>query len=385
LSTKFSIEESSDGYKRIYGYDKYLPRWYLKRRRALLDYLAQPVLDQIEGKQIIRFSNSGIVLSWAQVLNQLGYIVDVINWDDRGFSPKEDYDLVVFHGGKNFDSIYKKINNKPQTIYFSSGSYWKFSNTREDKRIKDFMRRHGTKIERDRYVYDSEDPVNTVADGIIVLGDPSMKDTYPKEYTSIFTINNASYPDEHFTSAHKTKDYDKARKNFLFFAGSGNIHKGLDLLIDAFKDLDANLYIMTAPDKKVMAVFKSELKQSNIHMVGEVPMRTEKFYEIVDKCAYVILPSCSEGQAGSVVECMNQGLIPIVSKETRLDATDYGVVLNNNSISMIKRTVIAMAQLDCAKVKKMAEITREVALREHSAEKFRKNLKKTIRGIITAT
>jgi glycosyltransferase involved in cell wall biosynthesis len=120
------------------------------------------------------------------------------------------------------------------------------------------------------------------------------------------------------------------------------------------------------------------LKQPNIHLVGEVGMRSPEFYEVMDKCAFVILPSCSEGQAGSVVEAMNQGLIPIVSKATRLDARAYGVVLETVSIRSIQRVVKKMSVLSPAEVKKLSLKTRTTAQTEHSAAHFRSTLKQLI-------
>jgi len=363
----------------VYSYREFLGLFRRGKKRALLSYLAQPVIDSMSGKEITRFSNSGIVISWARVLNELGYIVDVINWDDRNFKPVRPYDLVIFHGGKNFEKIYKNLHGKPKIIHFLTGSYWKFNNEGEDRRRADFKRRHGIETPRDRYIYANEDPVNRAADLIIVLGDPSMKQTY-KQYDNVTTINNASYPDEHFDKVNK--DYSKARNNFLFFAGSGNIHKGLDLLIDAFKNLEEHLYIVTVPDKQVLDTFKKELNLPNIHLIGQVNMRDPKFYEIMDKCAFVILPSCSEGQAGSVVEAMNQGLIPIVSKETRLDTRGYGVILAGNTIPCIKKTVNKLSRMTADDVNKMSIRTRKIAVKQHSPEKFRDNLKTAVLQII---
>lgn len=362
----------------IYGYRKYLTGLYHKR--ALLCYVVEPIAADVRGETINRFSNGGIALSWARVLNELGYELDIISWDNTEFIPTRKYDLVVFHGGKNFDKIFPVLAKKTRIIHFLTGSHWLFNNKREDTRRSDFKKRHGVAVQRDRYIADSEDDVNNTAEGIIVLGDPSMKDTY-KGYEKVMTINNASFYDPHFDSV--DKDYEAARKNFLFFAGSGNIHKGLDLVIDSFVGLKEHLYIMTVPDTEVLNVFEKELKLPNIHLVGEVPMRTKKFYEVVDKCAFVILPSCSEGQAGSVVECMNQGLIPIVSKETRLDAKKYGVVLEKSTIPEIKKSVTKMAALEPGLIKNLAQKTRKVAMTQHSPQQFRKNLKSSIIHILS--
>lgn len=358
----------------VFNYRQYLKRF--RAKQALLAYLPEPVAQDLGGELIVRFSNSGLGLSWAQVLNELGYAVDIIAWDDTNFVPTKQYDLIVFHGGESFAKIMAHQVNKPQVIHFLTGSYWRFNNQREDQRREAFAKRHGVKLAPDRYIYASEDPVNKAADGIIVLGDPSMRDTFPATYPTVLTINNASYPDSHFDTA--KKDYGTARNNFLFFAGSGNIHKGLDLLIEAFKDLPQHLYIVTVTEPDFLKVFAKELKLPNIHLVGEVGMRSPQFYEVMDKCAFAILPSCSEGQAGSVVECMNQGLIPIVSKETRLDARQYGKVLEHTTTTSIKQAVREMSSLSPAKVKNLSLKTRGTAIKEHSPDYFRDSLKTSI-------
>ena len=352
-------------------------------KRALLCYLTGPVVADMSDEAINRFSNSGIALSWMQVLNEMGYMIDVVEWNDTDFTPTKTYDLVIFHGGHNFAHISQHLSSKPPIIHFLTGSYWKFNNEQEDARRAAFTKRHGVETPRDRYISVSEDPVNEAADGIIVLGDPTMRQTYPPSYKKVVTINNASYPDDHFDSVNK--DYEAARKNFLFFAGSGNIHKGLDLLIDAFQSLDEHLYIMTVLDKPVMEALKTELERPNIHVIGEIPMRTPPFYDVIDKCAFVIAPSCSEGQAGSVVECMNQGLIPIVSKETRLDARDYGAVLTSNTIAEIQKTVRHFGQLSAQEVERLARKTRKTAQSQHSPDFFRKELRDALEQILSAT
>lgn len=365
--------------RRIVGYREFLNKWRYRKKQALLSYLCSPVISHLQSSSTFRFSNEGIALAWAEVLNRLGYEVDIINWDDTDSRPANNYDLVIVHGGKNYESLVKKLEPNYKLIYFSTGSYWKFNNQAEEQRLKDFQRRHKITPKPDRYIYDSEEEVNYAASGIIALGDPSMMDTFPKDLR-VITINNASYPDDHFDKA--PKDYSQAKNNFLFFAGSGNIHKGLDLLIDSFKDLDQHLYIVTVPDKQVLSVFKQELSLPNIHLTGDVNMRTQEFYEIMDKCAFVVLPSCSEGQAGSVVEAMNQGLIPIVSKETRLDCRNYGAVLKSNSIACIKQTVRKFAALEPAEVEKLARLTRQTAIKDHNPDKFRKDLKQAIESIL---
>jgi glycosyltransferase involved in cell wall biosynthesis len=362
----FSGADDQNPNKPLLNFDKYIDGEI--KGRALLSYLPSPVRDELAGHVEIMFSNRGIARSIPRAINELGYIADIIYWEDRDFQPLEKYDFVIFHGGRNFDALYPRLLGSPKIVYFGSGSYWEFSNKAEDRRIKNFERRHKTKAARDRYVYDSETKVSQASDGIIVLGDESMRETFPKEFRPVLTINNASYPDSHFDS--EKKDYSQAKHNFLFFSGDGNIHKGLDLILDAFSRLPYNLYVVTTLNSELAKTYKKILEQPNIHLIGPVIMRSLAFYDAVDKCSFVILPSCSEGQAGSVVEAMNQGLIPIVSRETRLDVKDFGKILEKSSITEIKETVSEMVSLSDDTVEKKAKLSRLEAVREHSPDYF---------------
>ena len=91
----------------LYSYGKYLQAnesGLNKNKRALVSYLVSPLSNP---PQKIRFSNDGIALNIARALNELGYIVDIVNWDDLNFIPEKKYDLFIGHGGKNFENIYK--------------------------------------------------------------------------------------------------------------------------------------------------------------------------------------------------------------------------------------------------------------------------------------
>lgn len=374
--------KNNDGTVRIYDYGVYLPLWK-RPKRALLSYLVEPVAAELNGATLNRFSNHGLAVSWARVLNELGYIVDIINWDDTNFNPTESYDLVVLHGAKNYESLKAKLLQQPPIIYFATGTHWKFSNAQEDARLADVYKRHGVHLPRDRFVAETEDIATDAAKGIIALGNNFIQNTYRKHHPLVMGVNNASYPDNHFDKV--PKDYAQIGNNFLFFAGAGNVHKGLDLLLDSFKDLpDQHLYIVTVKEPAFHKAFKRELALPNIHWIGEVNMRTKEFYDALDRCAFIIFPSCSEGQAGSVVEAMNQGLIPIVSKETSLDTEPYGLVLADNSIPTIQAAIKTMARKSPNELAQMAQKVRHVAQTEHSPERFRRDLHRAVKQILAS-
>ena len=378
--SKYSyINASTDDRNVILNYGKTFTL-FRRKKRALLSYLTDPVIADSSGQKTTRFSNHGIAICWAKALVSLGFSVDIIDWDNDKPNLIGIYDIVVLHGGKNHSSLKRYINKKTFIIHFLTGSYWKYNNRKEDQRIDNFFKRNGIKLERDRYIYDSEDEVNESSNAIIVLGDKSMRQTYPKKYKNIYTINNASYPDNHFDI--RPKDYKNVKKNFLYFAGSGNIHKGLDLCIEAFSKLkNQHLYIVGRTDMPIVEYYKNQLNQHNIHLVGEVNMRTEEFYKQMDKCAFAILPSCSEGQAGSIIECMNQGLIPIVSKETRLETGSFGFTLKDCEVNTIRSLIKDVSAMNDNAVKDMSLRSRETAIRDYRPKNFTNNLMVIIKNL----
>lgn len=363
-------------HKDFITYRKYLGR-SVQKNSALLVFLRQPLILDAQGQKTKQFSNTGLVLSLAKCLNILGYEVDVVDWDNKSFVPSKKYDLFIAHGGVNFHSIYSRLKGGTKTIYFSTGSYWKFHNAQETKRFKYFKQRHGIDLEPDRYISSSEEEANRSADAIISMGE-SYK-TY-SEFKNVHKLNNAAFPDK----AHMKNEslINETRQNFLFFSGPGNIHKGLDLLLDAFKNLPSlNLYICTVLDKDFEEFYKEELYHSeNINYKGFVVIGSKEYYGLLQQCAFCILPSCSEGHPGSVIDCMQHGLIPVVTKEAHIDVTRSGIILKDDRIETIKETLVEISQESPEHLMNLSQVTANEASK-YSVEAFENDFKNIVRQV----
>lgn len=67
----------------------------------------------------------------------------------------------------------------------------------------------------------------------------------------------------------------------------------------------------------------------NVIIHGFLNVESDFFSELAARCLYVILPSCSEGIATSVITAMGRGaMIPIVTKECGVDIDDFGISIN---------------------------------------------------------
>jgi glycosyltransferase involved in cell wall biosynthesis len=317
-----------------------------------------------------------------RILNELGFVVDVVNYKDSTFHVKYKYDLFIGHGGINFGAISSQLPVETVRVFFSSMCYWRFNNKEEIARFSELEKRRNIKLPLDRYIEAGEDDALQVADGVIAIGNNFTKKTYQQYASKIYMVNNTTPEDNHYDLS--KKDFSVGRDHFLFYAGGGNVHKGLDLLFEAFMDCrDQHLWVCTRIDDVLMEAYAEDLQNHpNIHLVGWVEARSKQFYDLVDLCNWVICPSCSEASCGSIVECLNYGLIPLISDATSIDVGDFGVRINPCNIQEIVRTISRVSTFSPERCQRMSDKARATALQDYSEEKFHRDFKNSLSQIL---
>ena len=352
-------------------------------KKALLSYLVEPLLPPQGKRDTSTFSNAGIAQYIPRALNELGYSVDIVGYNNERFTPHKKYDLFIGHGGINFESIANKLNPTCAKIYFSAGTYWKESNRAEKERLAALQKRRDVTLPVDRYIEYDEEYANANSDGIICLGNDHAKKTYNK-FPHVINLNNAVYPD---TYTRTNKKFENSCNNFLFFNGPGNVHKGLDLLLEAFTQTEQqHLYVRQNIEPAFFNVYKKELTgQPNIHLVPYLKTPSMEFFDMTDRCNFVISPTCAEGQPGSILECMAHGLIPILSKEANIDTKNFGITFKENSIDEIIQTVKAVSNKSPEWYKSMSDLTINEIQNYYHPEHFLENMKKAINEIVKLT
>lgn len=345
-------------------------------RRALLSYLVLPLLPPRRFRDRVKFSNRGIAQEIPRVLNEIGYSVDIVNYDNRSWLPGKDYDLFIGHGGINFERISRRIPDRAPRVYFATGIYWQEWNARNYRRAMDMISRKGVSLSSYRAIENSEESALALSDGIICLGNSKAIDTY-KRFPRVIGLNNAVFPA--VWDGWRSKDFDKGREHFLFFSGRGNVHKGLDLLLETFSGTNLHLHICQHIERDFADAYRRELTECpNIHVHGFVQMRSHKFYSLAKKCNWVISPTCAEGQPGAVLECMAHGMIPIISEESNIDTKECGVPLTDCSIGTLRSTVTRASGFDVAWIRRMAANTVEETRNQYSIGNFRRNMHQAI-------
>ena len=346
-------------------------------KRALVSYLKYPT--RLPADYAVQFSNPGIVIAIVRVLSEMGYKVDVIEYTDLEYRPDVHYDLFVCPRGVNWEYLSRNVIGDAVRVFFACTLYWKDHNRAEQARFEDLAVRRGVRLPPDRLLSSDEFALHD-ADGIICLGNEDAVKTF-SDFPLVLPINNGVYPDPAVDLEHK--DFTESRKRFLFYGSVGSVHKGMDLLLEAFLDLDEELYWVGQIEPHLLDVYKKELEaRPNIHLVGWITLRSKQFYKLMRDCSCVILPSSAEGQVGGVVECMNQGLIPIVSRACVLDVDDAGIVLESCAIDDIRKTVKMVADQPASWHKRRAAKARELACTRHSAGSFAGTLRGHLEAVL---
>jgi hypothetical protein len=278
----------------------------------------------------------------ASSLNKNKFIVDIAEWTNSNFKAKFKYDLIVDHGNLH-QKIYVEQIRKPKIISILATAYFKFNNKQEAERIKYFNKKNKITAYPKRQI--SEVKLN-LSNLILLHGNNLTKNTYPKIYhDKIFNIPN--YP---FPFLINNKKFEKENKQSFLFVGSslGQIHKGLDLLLEVFLELqEFNLYILGKIEKEneLLSIYSKRIAESkNIFLEGWITPNSSTFKNLITKCGFVIHPSCSEGMSGGVINCMASGLIPVISKYSGIDVQDCGFIVENE-IENIKKQIIEISKL----------------------------------------
>lgn len=350
-------------------------------KSALVSYVTAPFKH---GSGSTLFTHAGVPKLMARALQELGYSVDVIEWDNTAFKPRKDYTLFIGHAGMNFERLARRLGPHCVKIYFSTGTYWQEHNRAEKARFDALEQRRGVRLPPDRPIENSEESANTMADGIICLGNRLARESYAK-FPVVYALNNAAYP----LSNSPVPNNGAANSDlagFLFLSSEGNVHKGLDLLLEVFALPDvravARLYICQKIRSDFHALYRRELEDTpNIHLVGHLDLQSDLFGEIVRKCTFLIHPSCAEGQPGAVLDGMRYGLIPALTPENHVDVNDCGFVISA-SLPELAEQVLRLSRLPAAECRRLARNAQEAVLRDFSPDSFFQNIKRSISSIV---
>lgn len=337
--------------------------------RVLLSYIIDPFLA---GHASISNAHTHHFESWqiARAFLDRGYLVDVISYRNTLFRPSKPYDVLI--GARtNFHRLSLAVPAGCKRIVHLDTAHWLFNNTAAYRRLLALQQRRKATLYNAKMV-----EVNLAiehADMGTVLGNDFTIDTYRYAGKPLYRIP---------ISAPEIYDYPEHRKvaeasrHFIWFGSSGFVHKGLDIVLEAFAQMpDVHLHVCGpfADEADFLRVYDRELFHlPNIHAVGWVDVSSATFTDLCTKSIGVVYPSASEGGGGSVISCMHAGLIPLTSRESSVDIGDFGIDLGDSSVAAVCDAVRQITSMTPAELDRRTRGAWMHARRHHTRETFTK-------------
>ena len=350
---------------------------------ALLSYILKPFTSENN----FRHTNYFTALSIARILDENGYRVDIVDFrDDRYFDFTKYNVLVGF--GEAFKRYFDSGHNHVKTIFYGTGMHVCHQNNVTLQRLKDVYQKKGEWITQStRFVEKTWSHQTMLVDGIIALGNAVCKASYEKYYDGIIiSVPNTYYKtcDGYQMIADRKKN--KYNNVFLWFGSSGLIHKGLDIVLEAFVNKPEALLHVSGPidnEPAFKKLYQKELFQTpNIITHGFVDITSERFFNILRECCFSIYPSCSEGGSPSLLTTIGNGaLIPIITKETTV-STGSEIWIEEFTTKSVEQALSKALELDKNEIYTMQKDNLDYVCRYHSQENYFRELKRAIELIL---
>ena len=347
--------------------------------RVLFSYIIDGFLSQPGIPISNRHTNIWQSVKMAETFVELGYEVDVIHWTNQIFIPKGNYSFLV-DVRRNLERLAPLLNQDCVKIFHFDTTHILFHNAAGAKRLLQLQERRGVTLKHQRF----EQPNFGIehADYVTSVGNDFTLSTFKYANKKTFKLPQPCG----IMLDWQEKIWDQCRSNFLWFSSGGLVHKGLDLALEAFKELPECQLTVCAPldrEKDFIRAYHKELYETpNISTVGWVDIDSSQFRDIIAICGSMVHLSCSEGGGASVKMCMHAGLIPIVSYESSVNVYDFGFMLRDCSVANITHIIRHVAALSQNEIRNRSKKAWKFARRHHTRKNFAKEYRKVIMEIM---
>jgi glycosyltransferase, group 1 family len=320
------------------------------------------------------------VMALAAEIGRFCYNVDVRDVDEcRGLD--KNYDLVIdLHPG--FNDTYKSYMKKNcRSIAYITGMNPSVANFNEQLRLDAVYERKGVRLPPERQVQLISREIE-LFNGVFFIGNAYNLNSFNEFLMPpTFFIKNTGYSFPISIDGKK-----RSPRKFLFFASNGQVHKGLDLLLEIFGQdgFPYELYICSGfrEEPAFCKLYNRELFHTrNIRAIGFVDIMGDEFREIAQMCAFSVLPSCSEGIAGSVLTTMSAGLIPIVSKECGFE-DDEVIHLQDCEMDTIEQAIRHYGERDIDWIRAESARVQAIVQERYSEEAFIRSVRQGLESVL---
>jgi glycosyltransferase involved in cell wall biosynthesis len=316
----------------------------------------------------------------AQVFVDLGYAVDVIHCANQKFIPWKPYDVMIDIRG-NLQRLRPYLPPGCIKILHCDTAHVVYQNAAEMTRILALQSRTGVSVPQNRL--EGLHLGVEHADYLTTCGNEFTMKTYAYAGKPIFRLPMVvqkmwPWPDE--------KNFEVSRRRFLWFGSRGMVHKGLDVVLEAFVQLPEYQLTVIGPvldEPEFVEIYRKALFHTpNIKCVGWLDKFSDEFGAVLSQSVAHIFPSCSEAGAASVLETMAAGVIPLVTYEASIDVENFGVLLEDASSETIVHHVRAIASMSEGELRRRAQKAWEYAHKNNTPEQFERSYRATVEMLL---
>ena len=285
-------------------------------------------------------------LAMVDCLVKNGYVVDCLDTDavEPGMDTSK-YALIIDESHSL--PFLKKIKGQKR-VFFCTGLKWDRWNANELERIKWFHDKYKVFIRPVRQI--APNFTDEVADYILFKG----------EHDQVMDMNQKA---QHFQLSMPVDfepeniDKDYSKRDFIWVGGYGALHKGLDIVVDAFEkmpDLNLHLFGSMGKEPEVMKWLQKKLKVNpNIKFHGFADFDSATFRNVISNCVAHVYPSAGENGCATLAQTAHFGVLPITTRTANNQSWCFGFTINGqNREEMITNIIL--------KVKKAAALDNEM-------------------------
>ena len=305
-----------------------------------------------------------------QCFIRFGYVIDVCAYDSEEAEKlidKKGYD-VVFGMGEVFRAAAKKNKDAYTVLYLTENPY-EVSLEKERERIDYLFERRGIewKLYRTGRVFEKVDEEQAAA--IICMGDINCLGRLSEKACRIL-------PSGFFNREYSNRFEKKKKENFLMLGTAGFVHKGADILVEVFKKHpEWQLFLCGHDISDILKKLGHNTSIANIHDCGYIDVKGTDFLKLVQKCVYILLPSCSEGTPTAVLTGMRHGMVPIVSREAGMGfAAQHCFFFDDYKIESIERKITEAVEVPMEQLEKKSNEIFQYANEQFTIEHFTEQL-----------
>lgn len=349
------------------------------QKKAIICYQTMIYFMNFDSKDIGR-TQPFEIMKIVNSFSDLGYGIDIIDCrDNKALNVIKDrkYDL-IFGFGENFYQL-TNLNPSAISILYMTENHPEFSYKEERKRLDYYYERHGRKLNMRRSgVYYKKYHLQKTYSNIIIMGEHIY---FHIQYKNPYVIFPTGLINPDFV--YYNKDHKDARKHFLFLGSTGAIHKGLDLLLDVFKNRE-DIFLHICGLQKIDRNQLIMPIKENIIEYGHIDIKSETFLQLVGKCSFIILPSCSEGFSTSITTGMLHGLIPVVMKDSGFNRMgNNGIFLEDFKIDYLEMKLNELSNSDPGALALLSQQSFDFARQNFTIQAFENRFKTIISDILT--